>query len=206
MSYCIKHLVEKPGQKGKGKPDLASQLKELLEKNRKAILGKWFDRVAESYPPETARFLKSQKDQFHNPVGSTVRKETAAIFDQLLTGSVSGQQMSTFVDRIVRVRAVQDFTPSQAVGFIFQLKQVIREVAGREAHKQGLHEELLQMEDLIDQLGLMAFDIYGACRDKLNQIRMDEFRRQFHQIVRRSDMFVELSAPVQEEPDLHKVE
>jgi hypothetical protein len=34
--------------------------------------------------------------------------------------------VSTFLDGIVRIRAVQNFAPSEAVAFIFHLKKVIR--------------------------------------------------------------------------------
>jgi hypothetical protein len=38
-----------------------------LKKN--AVFDKWFARVIDTYPAETARFLRSQKDAFSNPVG-----------------------------------------------------------------------------------------------------------------------------------------
>ena len=36
------------------------------------------------------------------------------------------------LDGIIRIRSIQDFTPSEAVGFIFDLKTVIRGVVDAE--------------------------------------------------------------------------
>lgn len=175
-------------------------INELLQKRKKAILTGWFDRVAESYPPETADFLRRQKDDFANPVGSTVKRELERIFDSLLAGDVASDEVGDFVDRIVRVRAVQDFTASQAVGFILELKQVLRAVLGQEIEKLSLAEQLSSLEQQIDALCLLAFDIYMGCREQLYSIKANEIRNIYAQVLKRSGVFYEM--PEQGKPDI----
>jgi hypothetical protein len=64
----------------------------------------------------------------------------------------------------VRIRAVQNFTPSQAIGFVFDLKGLIRAMApaDRQASK-----EMVVIESRIDALALLAFDLYMSCREKI---------------------------------------
>src|SRR4030042_2596299 len=97
------------------------KLKELLHKKRSAILKKWFDIIVETYPAETALFLKNKKNRFANPVGSIIFEGIENIFDEILQG-INSERVYPFLDNIIRVRAVQDFLPSQATSFIFLLK------------------------------------------------------------------------------------
>ena len=84
---------------------------------------------------------------------------------------------------IIRIRSIQDFTASQAVAFTFKLKDVIREelagkMQGRPADAQSrLREELHAFETRIDELSLLAFDVYMKCREKLYEIRTNEIKK-----------------------------
>lgn len=171
-------------------------LQKLLIKNKKALLNRWFDLIIESYPPETSQFLKNQKDRFQNPVGFTISKEIEAIFDELVGGEPQQKVVSDFLDRIIRIRAVQDFSPSDAVGFIFQLKTIIRKEAQKqeEADQAQLSKELLEFERAVDRLALLAFDIYVSCRQKVFEIKADEMKRLYANILKRSDYFTDLEA------------
>ena len=69
----------------------------------------------------------------------------------------------------VRIRAVQDLSASEAVGFVFLLKQAVRDVLPGKHGLSGLH-------DRIDRLTLEAFDRFVACREKIYELRMREVR------------------------------
>lgn len=178
----------------------AVDLTELLTKKKKAVCSGWFDRVAQTYPPETADFLRRQKDDFANPVGSTVKRELASILDSLIAGDAASEEMGQFVDRIVRVRAVQDFTASQAVGFILELKSVLRQELSKEIAQHGLSEALGELEQRVDSLCLLAFDIYMGCREQIYDIKSSEMRNIYAQVLKRSGMFYEI--PGQEKPEI----
>lgn len=166
-------------------------LENLLTHKRSTILKKWFDMVIETYPPETAAFLKRQKDRFANPVGSVVFQGLEDIFGELLQG-IDYERVSAFLDNIIRIRAVQDFTPSHAISFIFLLKKVIREELEKEIRKNGLSEELLKLESRIDEFALLAFDIFVKCREKIYELKAMELNNQTYSLLKRAKLIIDL--------------
>jgi hypothetical protein len=167
-------------------------LRELLGQKKSAILDGWFDLVLETYPADTQRFLKKQKSRFGNPVAHEISQGIEGVFDQLLTGA-GAEEMSPFVDRLVRIRAVQEFTPAQALGFIFGLKKVIRgELAGALAARP-LAEEMVDLEARIDRLALLAFNLYMGCKQQIYELRVDEVKNRVGALLRRAKLVCDLS-------------
>jgi hypothetical protein len=151
-------------------------LKELLKKKETAIVAQWFDRVVNTYQLDTSRFLKSQKDAFANPVGNTLLQGLKAVFDET-TDRMDNETVISFLDPIIRIRALQDFSASKAVGFVFFLKEIIREQTAKETQgNAALQAEMLLFESKIDELALTAFDIYMQCREKVYEIKANEVR------------------------------
>jgi len=146
-----------------------------IAEHRDEILGRWIEVVIEGYPEETAKFLRSKSDRFANPVGASLREGLAELLDGVFRG-VEPDELSSALDRIIRVRAVQEFAPSAAVGFMFDLKDILREVtmgAGTDAAAS-----LDALDDRIERLGLCAFDVYMRCREQMWAIRAEEIRNQ----------------------------
>ena len=166
------------------------ELSQFLKKNEKTIVKNWFDSVAESYPPDTIPFIKSQKNQFSNPIGSTLIKGLEAVFQELLSG-MNHSAISESLDPIIRIRAVQDFTPSKAAGFVFFLKQIIREILKNEIDNQMFFKEIVVFEDRIDQIGFIAFDIYMKCREQIYEIRANEVRNRTFYAFQRAGLIAE---------------
>jgi len=174
------------------------KLENLLSQKRAAILERWFHLILEAYPIDTSTFLKKQKDRFANPVGYTISQGIEGLFEELLQG-MDSDKVSSFLDNIVRVRAVQDFSPSQAMAFIFLLKKVIREELKSEMRENGLAEELLIFESKIDALALLSFDIYMKCREKIYEIRVNEVKNSVYMLLRKANLICEIP---EQEPDL----
>ena len=151
------------------------RLNSLLADKKDSILEKWFNVIIESYPPDTSSFLKNQSSRFANPAGSAISQGIEDIFDELLRG-LNQENTLQFLDNIVRIRAVQDFTPSQALSFIFPLKRIIREELTAEIAGNQLLDEILALEYKIDGLALAAFDIYMKCREKIYEIKANEVK------------------------------
>jgi len=162
-------------------------LKELLVKKRSPILKKWFRGIIETYPQDTAKFLRTQKDPFANPVGSTIFEGIEGIFESLLKG-LDPAKSSPFLSRIIQIRAVQDFFPSQAIGFVFLLKKVITEELGKEIKEQNLFSELIDFEDMIDQLALLSFDQYMHHREKIFEIKVNEIHHRTVNVLERANL------------------
>jgi len=174
-------------------------LKDVLSEKRSAILKRWFDVIVETYPAETATFLKNQKDRFANPVAAAVSHGIENIFDELLQGADT-ERVSPFLDNIIRIRAVQDFTPSGALAFIFLLKKVIREELGSEADKAPILGEMITLESRIDDLALLSFNIYMQCREKLYDIRANEVKSRTFRLLQRANLICDIQDQEQE-PD-----
>ncbi len=150
-------------------------LHSLLAERKTVILKKWFTITIETYPADTAKFLKKQKDPFANPVGRTIHKGLTSLYDEIL-GKMDHETITTFLDPIVRIRAIQNFSPSQAVGFIFFLKNAVRESLVKEIEEKPMVNELFSFESRIDELGLFAFNLYMQCREKINDLKANEMR------------------------------
>jgi hypothetical protein len=150
-------------------------LPELLKQKHDLILNRWFDLTIETYPADTSKFLKSQKDQFQNPVGHTIRKETKALFDALLDGA-EPEALAATIDSLVRIRVVQEISAAQGVAFIFLLKTAVRETLADDLSDSSLLKELLEFESQIDGLALAVFDQFVSCKEQIYEIRAREHR------------------------------
>ena len=169
------------------------QIENILEQRKAVIVKKWFDVVIQTYPADTSKFFKTQKDPFANPVGQTVLRGLEALFDILLKGPDT-DTISSFLDPIIRIRAVQDFTASRAVSFIFSLKQVIRDNLTKELKDTAMGAELLDIESAIDDLALIAFDIYVECREKIYELKANEEKSRTFAAFKRAGLICELPA------------
>ena len=147
-------------------------LNEALVSKREAVLERWFRAVLATYPEETARFLAGGADRFANPVGQTVRDGLARLYDRFVA-DVPVSELSAAIDGIVRIRAVQEFAPSAAVGFVYTLRGILREELSDAA--LGSDEQTV-LENGIDRLALVAFDVYMQCREKIFDIRVREIK------------------------------
>ena len=161
-------------------------LQNLLEENKSAILSSWFDSILETYPSDTKEFLRTKKNRFENPVAHRISSGIEGIFGQLLNDA-KVEDVSPFLDKVIRIRAVQEFTPSQAVAFIFDLKKIIREELGRDISEGRLSEEFSRLEEKIDKMGLLAMDIYMKCREEIYEIRVKEVKRSVSRLIERAN-------------------
>ena len=150
-------------------------LKHLLSQKRVTMVDRWFQLILDTYPAEGAKIFKQNTDRFVNPVGYTVSREIATIYEELLQG-MNPDKLSASLDNVIRIRAVQDFVPSQAIAFIFLLKEAIRGDLESEIRENQLLGELLEFESRIDSLALFALDIYVKCREKVYELRVNEVK------------------------------
>jgi hypothetical protein len=149
------------------------EFEDLLLRNQSTILKRWFDLILETYPADTAALMRKDRNQFTNPVGSTISQEIEVLYKGLLEGKNS-EGFSASLNSILKIRSVQDFSPSNAVGFIFLLKKAMEETLKREIREEPIREEWLKFLLRIDELALRAFDIYMDCREKICEIRINQ--------------------------------
>jgi hypothetical protein len=166
-------------------------LKHLLKEKRSRIVKKWCDAVLSTYPEQGQKFFRKQKDAIANPVGRRIVEGIESLYDELVDEADS-RKISKFLDDIVRVRAVQDFSPSGAVSFIFKLKQIIKDEIARDILQNGISKEWSAFETRLDGLALLCFDVYSECRQKLFDIRVNEIRNQSHKLLKMAGLAYDL--------------
>jgi hypothetical protein len=145
----------------------------LIEKEG-GILEAWVDQVLGKYPAASVPFLKDRKDRFANPLGHTLRQGLHDLFVVLR----EGQDVASFsevLERIMLLRAVEALPPSQAVAFVFELKQAVQ------SQMKGVEVEDFAaawpgFEQQVESMALLAFDLYMACRERLYQTRINELK------------------------------
>ncbi len=145
----------------------------LLSSHRAAILHRWLQLILQSYPADTASFLRSEPDQFLNPVGSSISREAEVLLGEI-EGQMGEERLSASLDSLMSIRAIQDFPPSEAVGIIFLFKQAVREGLKDEPHDAGYYEEMLEIDSRVDRVALMAFDRYMRRREKVYELKARE--------------------------------
>ena len=148
---------------------------DLLEERKDTIVERWVDAVLSAYPSDSAAIFRAQQDPFANPLGHHVREGTRGVFQALLDG-MDPEELRTHLDEIVRIRAVQELTPSQSLSFVFSLRSIVRDVIpeANERHQDGL----AGWDEKIDEVALAAFELYSAMREELAQLRIKEVKRQ----------------------------
>jgi len=162
-------------------------LNNLLEKKKSAIIKGWFEVVATTYAPDAADFFKRQKDPFANPVGNTIFSGLKKLFDELLL-QMDHEKIKSCLDPLIRIRAVQDFSPSQATSFILSLKKVIITNLQKELGDIRILNEFLQFESKIDTLSLIAFDIFVECREKIYELKVTTERNKIYSAFARAGL------------------
>lgn len=159
------------------------KLGSFLASKESKIIQDWFELAISDYPMETAIFLKEEKDPFANPIGFGMKGILTGLFREILQPKAS-DNVNNLLNELLKVRAVQDFPPSKAVGFILYLKQVLRMYVDLEFIKGICEEELRELENRIELLTFLAFDIYVECREKLYQIRIAELKNSIPRVFR----------------------
>ncbi len=165
------------------------KLLSLLAERKASLTDRWLQRLFESYPPETTIFLKKEKDRFDNPVRHQTAEGLGKIVDALVQ-AMGREEIMAALDEVIRVRALQNFSPSQALAFIFLLKNVIREELAEELKHGQFSQELQDVEATIDGVALLGFEVYMQRREKLYEIRVTEVKRRVSGFLRSKGMDV----------------
>ncbi len=166
-------------------------LKDLLDNHRPNIIKKWRDLILASYPESTQRFLVKEKSQFANPVGHVIDRDIETLYDELVKGE-DIDKISSCLDNIIRIRAVQDFKPSHAISFVLELKKIIREELKEKRVENGFWNQLQAFDTRVDEVALLAFDIFSKCRQKIYDIRVNEVKNQVGRLLERANLICEI--------------
>ncbi len=147
--------------------------REVLSEKRRAIATEWLVRTLRTYPENASRFLLLDKDPFRNPVGHSLKEGLRVVVEELF-GGMDLARITPALDGILRIRAVQDFSAGEAVSFVFLLKKVVREELGSDPQR------VAALEEGIDELAVLAFDLFMKCREKIYEIKANDAKRSLY--------------------------
>jgi len=147
--------------------------------------------IIDNFPDDSSHFLKKQKDRFLNPVGNTIFQNIEGLYDEILRKGES-EQICPFLDDIIKIHAVQNFSPSKAVSFISLLKTVVRDALADEITRHKLSAELQSFEAQIDNLTFLSFDIYMKCRERIFELRVNEIKTLTFRLLKRANLLSEI--------------
>lgn len=144
--------------------------------------------MLETYHPDAASFFGKVKDRFANPVGRAFFSSTQGLLDLILDNDdMDPKRVCACLDEIIKIRAVQDFSPSQAVGFVFLLKQAVLDTLEEQIKEVDVLHQFIKFETQVDQASLFAFDIYVSCRERVYQLRVNEVKRRVSRVLDRTE-------------------
>lgn len=141
------------------------------------IITRWVDYALSSYA--SSSFFKKESNQFANPVGVNIRQAFSGLFPLLLQGA-GREEYQSFLEQFVSIRAVQQFSPSQALAPLNAVKHITREIFSADKERSHLVDELYDFDFAVDLCLLAAFDIYMKYRERLYSVRLEEIRSGSH--------------------------
>ncbi len=161
------------------------ELVDWLSQKKQDIVRDWVRVTMEAYPTEAVTVFKRNKDRFTNPLPHVISKNIDLLFDELLQG-IDPERTTPIITEIVRLKAVQQFTPAESLQFIFDLKEVLYKLKGEKIEGEVMpYHQIRTIEQEIDKLALLAINVYVGCKEKLYEIRANEIRNQTHMLIRR---------------------
>ena len=170
-------------------------LLDLIRERRELLVERWVELVLATYPSQAVTFLQKEKDGFRNPVGATIRRAIGELAGGLLAEADAGD-LAAPLEAMVRMRAVQSFSPAQAVGFVFLFRRALREVLKDEL-REARAEELLDVDARLDGLALMAWDSYATCREKVSDLRAREATARTYALLKRAGFLADAADAVE---------
>lgn len=168
-------------------------IRALLSERKDKIIKKTFELTISIYPEQSQQILRQRDRQFTNPVGYITYQAIEKITEKI----INDEAIEDFIpplEELMKIRAVQDFSPSQAVGFIFLFKKSIQEELQRDVEPSQLIDFLAR----IDSLALVAFDLYMKQRERLYDIKANELLNRTWWLLRKFNIVTEIPDKVVE--------
>lgn len=163
-----------------------------IESQRGAILEEWREALFATYSDEAHRFLKGNRDRIGNPIGQAILRATEESLP-FLFGTEDAKCNYSAINDLIRIRAVQDFTASQAAGIFQALKKVLFDHLWSFNLSETQMRKFFALLSRVDEMQLTAFELYTSHRARLAEIRVDESRRRYARVLTDSRFLVEES-------------
>ncbi|MBW2654188.1 MAG: RsbRD N-terminal domain-containing protein [Deltaproteobacteria bacterium] len=159
-------------------------LKQILKKNKGAIVKEWFRATIDTYPAQSAKILGKDSNRFDNPVGAATHETIEDVFD-LILGDFNQEMLEKALDPVIRIRAVQAFSASEAVSFVFALKEIGEKILDDSVIKK--------FDKLVDKIALASFNRLMKCKEDIFLLKATESKRRIHRAFERAGLVAELT-------------
>lgn len=157
---------------------------EIPRSHKKEVADRWVEAVFATYPLETTGFLRTRNDPFTNPVAHMTRQAAGALYDAITGEEIDQQEVKNAIERFIRLRAVQKFSPGQSMAVFGAIKPILREILLPPMRQGDQLEQYLEIESRLDTVILLAFDMYMQARETLAETRIREIRNQHAQLAK----------------------
>ena len=154
-------------------------LQDLLRFRRDRLVAEWLARVAACDPDPSSRLLGGDHDRFRNPIWYAYDQALPVVFDEVI-GDMDRTRIASALDPVMHIRTVEALSPTEATGFILLLKDVVQDALRAEAGDATGVEAWRAFGSRVDEVALVAFELFVACQEKLQRIRASEAARRAH--------------------------
>ena len=156
----------------------------LLEKNKEWILEKWLDRRLALFSNQKQSLIKTQMNQFQNPIRHEIHEGLKMILENFEEES---EKFNEAVELICRVMAIQELPPSKSIAFFYELKEIVNDrVKKLEQNLTG--KEFAEFNSNIEKMTLKTFDCYCGHREKIYQLKVDESKNKAYMLIKKAGL------------------
>ncbi|MDR1659234.1 MAG: RsbRD N-terminal domain-containing protein [Desulfovibrio sp.] len=159
-------------------------LLECFRNYKEEMLRLWAEAVYAASPFDAKGLLRTVTDPFGNPGADMIREAAGALYGAVAGEETTVADVKAALERFVKLRAVQQGAPSQALGIFYLLKPIMRGLLLPHCTAPEDVNAYLAAESRLDSLALLAFDMYMAARETLAESRVEEIRSQHAQLTR----------------------
>jgi len=161
---------------------MSKDIGKLLQKNKKQILEDWMTRqLADATLREDLMSNEELREQSNELLNALLKNITDQAID---TRSAAFEEVNEIISGISISRARQGFTPRETGMYVFSLKDALQKCLESEIKNdtQFLYDSSIQVNKLMDDLGIMTFETFIKGREEV--------------ILRQTSEITEISTPV----------
>lgn len=157
-----------------------------LKTREEKIAEGWCRAVLSTWPEDSAHFLLEKKDPFQNPMGNTIQTTLPKLLGCVLNDTLDSEESGKAAGELANLLAVKDAPPSEVLSFLPLFRQIFRDHTDEreEDITSETRREESELQARLDRLGLLLFDRYMACRERLYSIRTEEAKRSVYLLKR----------------------
>jgi hypothetical protein len=160
------------------------KLASFVAEHKTDIARAWFDVAASVYLEGMRDLVSGDKTSFCNPCGQNLSSD----LDSFLSGLASNElpkELAAHLTVTIKIRSVQTMSPSSALSFVTELRNVLRDRHKEVFHKEVPMETLIEWLTVLDAVALAVFDLYCEQRALVAEARINDVKRRVSGIMSR---------------------